>query len=106
MITVNFYIGLKDKNTKDYKYPKDRMVNTIIDVLKGHYEGFTLQECTGYFTHHTQQDDFVVVEDSIKVTVFTTINQAHIKEVCEELKEALNQECIAVEVLHSCINFI
>lgn len=106
MITINYYIGLKDKDTKDYKYSRDRMINTILDVLKDYYEGFTLQECKGCYTHHTDIDDDVIIEDSIKVTVFTTVGQSHIEEVCEELKEALNQECIAVEVRRSCISFI
>lgn len=95
-MTVNYYIGTKDKDTKDYKLTSDYVKQTITEEFAKQYpNGFTITEGTGYYKHNSGE---VVTEKTYIVTILdsTTVNY----NLIDILKEKLNQECIGVQVLY------
>lgn len=100
-MTVIYYIGTKDKDTKDYKLTDEFINKVIIDEFAKEYPlGFTITTGTGYYKHNNGD---VVTEKTCIVTVFTTtVNNILIN----ELKTKLNQECIGVQVLNDNTIFI
>lgn len=100
-MTVIYYIGTKDKETKDYKLTDEFIKKTLIDEFSYEYpNGFTITEGTGYYKHDNGD---VVTEKTCIVTVFTTtVNNILIN----ELKIKLNQECIGVQVITDSVMFI
>lgn len=94
-MTVNYYIGTKDKDTKGYELKFDYCKQTIINEFAKQYpNGFTITEGTGYYKHDSGE---VVTKKTYIVTVLDTssINEGLIN----ALKDKLNQECIAVQVI-------
>lgn len=103
MTTVNLYIGLNDKDTKQQELTNlDAKAEISAILFKYFPNGFTLQECQGMYRH---KDGTVVCENTIKVIIFD-YEFVGIFNVLEELKHKLNQECIAVEYIESTVNFI
>ena len=95
-MTVIYYIGTKDKDTKDYKLTDEFIKQTIIDeVTKQYPNGFTITEGTGYYKHDNGE---TVTEKTFIVTVldevFVNVN------LTDALKEKLNQECIGVQIIN------
>lgn len=102
MTTINFYIGKFDKTTHKQELSNEYILNAIHRSLaKRAVPGYTVTSCKGCYTH---SNGTIVREPSYKVTVvdYTIPVQA----VCNELKLALNQENILVEVYNSTIEFI
>lgn len=101
-MTVNYYIGTKDKDTKDYKLTNEFIKQTIIEeFVKEYPNGFTITEGIGYYKHDSGE---VVTEKTYIVTVLdsTIINHNLVYRLnCE-----LNQECIATQVIGSMVVFI
>ena len=101
-MTVNYYIGTKDKDTKDYKLANEFIKQTIInEVTKQYPNGFTITEGTGYYKHDsgetvTEKTYIVTVLDEVFVNVDLT----------NALKEKLNQECIGVQIINDSVMFI
>lgn len=94
-MTVNYYIGTKDKDTKDYKLTNYYFEQTITEEFAKEYPyGFTVTTGTGYYKHDSGE---VVTEQTYIVTVVdtTTVNY----NLIDILKEKLNQECIGVQVI-------
>ena len=103
MTTVNLYIGLNDKDTKRQELTNLDAKAEISTILFKYFpNGFTLQECQGMYRH---EDGTVVCENTIKVILFD-YNIGLVLDAVEDLKEKLNQECIAVEYINSTINFV
>lgn len=103
MTTVNLYIGLNDKDTKRQELSNLEAKAEISAILFKHFPyGFTLQECQGMYKHN---DGTVVCENTIKVILFD-YNIGLVPDAVKDLKEKLNQECIAVERLESIINYV
>ena len=101
-MTVNYYIGTKDKDTKDYKLTDEFIKQTIIDeVTKQYPNGFTITEGTGYYKHNNGE---VVTEKTFIVTVLDISFPNH--NLIYRLNCELNQECIAVQVLNDNAMFI
>ena len=100
-MTVNYYIGTKDKDTKDYKLTDEFIKQTIIDeVTKQYPNGFTITEGTGYYKHNNGE---VVTEKTFIVTV---LDEVFVNvDLTDALKEKLNQECIGVQVINDSIMF-
>ena len=100
-MTVNYYIGTKDKDTKNYKLTDEFIKQTIIDeVTKQYPNGFTITEGTGYYKHDngetvTEKTFIVTVLDEVLVNV----------DLIDSLKEKLNQECIGVQVINHNVMF-
>ena len=100
-MTINYYIGTKDKDTKDYKLTNEFIKRTIInEVTKQYPNGFTITEGTGYYKHDSGE---VVTEKTYIVTVLDEVF-ANV-DLIDALKEKLNQECIGVQVINDSVIF-
>ena len=103
MTTVNLYIGLNDKDTKQQELTNlDAKAEISAILFKYFPNGFTLQECQGMYRH---EDGAVVCENTIKVILFD-YNIGLVLDAVEDLKLKLNQECIAVEHIKTTVNFV
>ena len=101
-MTVNYYIGTKDKDTKGYKLTNEFIKQTIIDeVAKQYPNGFTITEGIGYYKHNSGE---IVTEKTYIVTVLDGVFVN--KDLTNPLKEKLNQECIGVQVINDSVMFI
>ena len=100
-MTVNYYIGTKDKDTKDYKLTDGFIKQTIInEVTKQYPNGFTITEGTGYYKHNSGE---VVTE---KTYIVTVLDEVFVNvDLTNALKEKLNQECIGVQAVNDSIMF-
>ena len=100
-MTVNYYIGTKDKDTKDYKLTDGFIKQTIInEVTKQYPNGFTITEGIGYYKHDNGE---VVTE---KTYIVTVLDEVFVNaDLTDALKEKLNQECIGVQVINDNIMF-
>lgn len=103
MTTVNLYIGLNDKDTKQQELSNlDAKAEISAILFRYCPDGFTLQECQGMYKH---DDGIVVCENTIKV-ILLGYNMSMIYEIIEDLKRKLNQECIAVERIETYVKFV
>lgn len=101
-MTVNYYIGTKDKDTKDYKLTSDYVKQTITEEFAKEYpNGFTVTTGTGYYKHDSGE---VVTEQTYIVTVLDKIFVN--TDLTDALKDKLNQECIGVQVIYDNVMFI
>ena len=100
-MTVDYYIGTKDKDTKDYKLTDEFIKQTIIDeVTKQYPNGFTITKGTGYYKHNSGG---TVIENTFIVTV---LDEVFVNvDLTDALKEKLNQECIGVQVINDSVMF-
>ena len=100
-MTVIYYIGTKDKDTKGYKLTNEFIKQTIIDeVAKQYPNGFTITEGTGYYKHNSGE---VVTEKTFIVTV---LDEVFVNvDLTDALKDKLNQECIGVQVINDSVMF-
>ena len=100
-MTVIYYIGTKDKDTKGYKLTDEFIKQTIIDeVTKQYPNGFTITEGTGYYKHDNGE---VVTE---KTYIVTVLDELFINaDLTDALKDKLNQECIGVQVVNDNVVF-
>ena len=102
MTTINFYIGKFDKVTHKQELSNEHILNAIHKILTKHgVSGYTVTSCKGCYTH---TNGTIVREPSYKVTVCD--KSLPIKQICNELKLQLNQECIMVEQYKSTVQFI
>ena len=101
-MTVIYYIGTKDKDTKDYKLTDEFIKQTITDeVVKQYPNGFTITEGTGYYKHDNGE---VITE---KTYIVTVLDEVFVNvDLTDALKEKLNQECIGVQVINDSVMFI
>lgn len=103
MTTVNLYVGLNDKYTKQQIFSNMEAKAEISSILFRYFQnGFTLQECQGMYKH---DDGTIVCENTIKV-ILLDCNLSMIFEIIEDLKRKLNQECIAVERIETYVKFV
>ena len=100
-MTVNYYIGTKDKDTKNYKLTDEFIKQTIIDeVTKQYPNGFTITEGTGYYKHNNSE---TVTE---KTYIVTVLDEVFVNvDLTDALKNKLNQECIGVQVINDSVMF-
>ena len=100
-MTVNYYIGTKDKDTKNNKLTDKFIKQTIIDeVTKQYPNGFTITEGIGYYKHDSGE---VVTE---KTYIVTVLDEVFVNvDLTNALKEKLNQEYIGVQVVNDSIMF-
>ena len=101
-MAIIYYIGTKDKDTKDYQLTDEFINQVIINEFSKEYPlGFTITTGTGYYKHDSGD---VVTEKTFIVTVldisFVNRNLINI------LKEKLNQECIAAQDVKDRVMFI
>ena len=100
-MAVIYYIGTKDKETKDYKLTNEFIKQTITnEVAKQYPNGFTITEGTGYYKHDSGE---VVTE---KTYIVTVLDELFVNaDLTDALKEKLNQECIGVQVINDSVVF-
>ena len=100
-MTAIYYIGTKDKDTKDYKLTNEFIKQTIInEVAKQYPNGFTITEGIGYYKHDSGE---VVTE---KTYIVTVLDEVFVNaDLTDSLKEKLNQECIGVQVINDSVMF-
>lgn len=100
-MTVIYYIGTKDKDTKGYKLTDDYFRQTITEEFAQQYpNGFTITEGTGYYKHDGGE---VVTE---KTYIVTVLDELFVNaDLTDALKDKLNQECIGVQVINDSIVF-
>ena len=101
-MTINYYIGTKDKDTKNYKLNDKFIKQTIIDeVTKQYPNGFTITEGTGYYKHDSGE---VVTE---KTYIVTVLDEVFVNvDLTNALKDKLNQECIGVQVINDSVMYL
>lgn len=100
-MTVIYYIGTKDKDTKDYKLTDEFIKQTITNESAIQYpNGFTITEGAGYYKHDSGE---VVTE---KTYIVTVLDEVFVNaDLTDALKEKLNQECIGVQVINDSVVF-
>ena len=100
-MTVIYYIGTKDKDTKDYKLIDEFIKQTITEEFAKQYpNGFTITEGTGYYKHDSGE---VVTE---KTYIVTVLDELFVNaDLTNALKDKLNQECIGVQVINDSVVF-
>lgn len=103
MIKYNIYVGLNDKDSKKQEVATRQAKKEVIKILNNNnINGLTLYKVTGVFKHENGQ---VVFEKSLKVELLEVKEKEVLKSI-NELKKALNQECILLEKEKKEINFI
>lgn len=100
-MTVIYYIGTKDKDTKNYKLTDEFIKQTITEEFAKQYpNGFTITEGTGYYKHDSGE---VVTE---KTYIVTVLDELFVNaDLTNALKDKLNQECIGVQVINDSVVF-
>ena len=100
-MTVIYYIGTKDKDTKDYKLTNEFIKQTITNEFAKQYpNGFTITEGIGYYKHDSGE---VVTE---KTYIVTVLDELFVNaDLTDALKDKLNQECIGVQVINDSVVF-
>lgn len=100
-MTVIYYIGTKDKDTKDYKLTDNYFRQTITEEFAKQYPlGFTITEGTGHYKHDNGE---VVTE---KTYIVTVLDEVFVNvDLTDALKDKLNQECIGVQVINDSVVF-
>lgn len=100
-MTVIYYVGTKDKDTKDYKLTDEFINQVIIDEFAKEYpNGFTITEGIGYYKH----DNGDVVTE--KTCIVTVLDELFVNaDLTDALKDKLNQECIGVQVINDSVVF-
>lgn len=103
MIKYNIYIGLNDKDSKKQEVSTRRAKEKTIEILNNNnITGLTMYEVTGVFKH---EDGTLTFEKSLKVELLEVEEKDVLKSI-NELKTALNQECIMLEEEKKQVNFI
>lgn len=100
-MTVIYYIGTKDKDTKDYRLSDESIKQIIMnEFIKEYPLGFTITEGTGCYRHNNGE---IVTEKTFIVAVLDISFPNH--KLIYRLNCELNQECIAVQVIEDSVMF-
>lgn len=99
----NIYIGLNDKDSKKQEVSTRRAKQEAIKILNNNnITGLTIYEVMGVFKH---EDGTITFEKSLKVELLEVEEEDVLRSI-NELKKALNQECIMLEEEQKKVNFI
>lgn len=90
-------IGLNDKDTKLQKFDTITAYKIVENLLKEHTTGYTIYETHGGYLH---DDKTFVSELSLRVELMF-ITRKQIITIIKTLKQVLNQETIALEIVKS-----
>lgn len=93
---ITFFIGLNDKDAKIQTIPTLEAARIVERVfLKHDCDGATITNARGIYRHDNGE---VVAEETLVVHVFEFEGmRVNVRDICDDLKFALNQESIAVE---------
>lgn len=88
------YMGLNDKKSKAQEINTvDAYKITMRAVQRAGYEGATITEATGFYTH---ESGAVVIEKSLRIEILFA-DDKKTAALVEDLKTLFNQESIALE---------
>ena len=88
------YLGLNDKATKHQEIDTVTAYKLVMQSVIGcGYEGASVSECTGFYTH---QDGQFTIEKSLRIEILFASDKNTLQLV-EELKKLFNQESIALQ---------
>ena len=88
------YLGLNDQTTKKQEINTNTAYNMVFNLINRFYDGCTISESTGLYKHH---NGFFVIEKTLKIEIlFASDNKT--MQLINDLKQAFNQESIALEV--------
>lgn len=97
MTKFNLTIGLNDKDTKTQLYDDITACQIVENILKQYLDGYTILKAFGGYKH---DDGTFTQENSLRVELlFTTASQ--VKIICDKIKQQLNQESVAVEIVET-----
>ena len=88
-----FFIGLNDKESLTQITPTYKAKEIITSVFLNYYDGFSVLPCKGVYKMESGE---IVRENSFQVIVYFSDSESDLA-IVEKLKQALNQESIAVE---------
>lgn len=96
MTKYTLYIGLNDKDSRKQEIKTGRALDIVTAALLP-CGGATISEARGIYTH---DDGGTVEEPTIRAEILDFSGDAlqHIRAAAAELKQALNQESIALQV--------
>ncbi len=101
MSNYNLYLGLRDKDTKQYHIGLMEAYKVAENILLSHVDGATIYEGNDFFKH---ENGTVVQEKSLIITLFGT-DDSTVRKIVDDLKRAFNQESVALEIVNSVVNF-
>ena len=97
MLKFTIICGLNDQHTKKQEITTEEAYKKIVEVLHAHkVDGATFTECKGLYIH---DDGTPVFENSIKIELLF-ITKETADAICDDLKIALNQEAVVLEVIN------
>lgn len=91
----SFYIGLNDKDSKVQiieTLTASNIVNRVF--IENGVDGATITSGKGIYKHENGE---IVIEETLIVQVYEFDSIINVRQICNELKNLLNQESIAVE---------
>lgn len=92
------YIGLNDKDTLKQELNQKEAEKTILNILTSYgFDGATVYYSKGIYKG--------IEENTIIIELFE-YNYAVVLKACEQIKTALNQECIAIQEKIANIAFV
>lgn len=103
MIKYNVYIGLNDKEKLKQIIDTKKAKNEVYKILlKNNIKGYTIYLVNGVFTNEVGD---ITREKTLKIELLD-IKKDDILKAIQEIKKALNQECILLEEEKKEVNFI
>lgn len=97
LVKHTLYIGLNDKDTHAQVIQTVEAYKVVYNLLQAvGYQGATISESTGLYIH---EDGSVVTEKSLRVEILFG-DTGRTDQLIAQLKAALNQESIALQVEH------
>lgn len=95
MNKATLYVGLFDKDTKAQRFTSVEALKIAQTIVLSHVEGATISESHGIYKH---DDGSVVVEPSLRIEISTENPDVIASRLSRDLKVALNQESVLVEI--------
>ena len=102
MTKYTMYIGLNDKDSKHQEISTLDAYKIASNLAVVHLGFATITEARGVYTH----DDGTIVEEVTLRCEVTNVKLENIKAFCLAVKDALNQESVALEKTEVNFNFI
>lgn len=93
MKKFTLYLGLNDKDTKVQQISTVEAYKIVSNLISRDFEGGTIFEAQGIYKH---EDGTIVTETTLRIEILFAEKPA-ILALCNTLKQAFNQESIAVQ---------
>ena len=93
MLKHTLFIGLNDKDSKQQEINTLDAFKIVLNLTKKYYDGGTITEAKGFYTH---EDGTLTIETSLILSILFAETEKTLQLV-KEIKQALNQESIALQ---------